>query len=375
VASGSPADELGLSKGDLLISVNGASANEVDVLATLVKTNHMTYEFYQPDNQSLLRVECNNMPLGFEVEGQSEGMVQLFEKRGMYDWSDLMKLWERGEWVLLARASQAVHQVSGFNRLIRLFKPYHQASGEVLMMGAAMYEQGQIAEGIKWINLFIEELIAGFTTDYHAVAFYYKALCARDANNQNEFHHWLEQANRSNAGRSSRVNDLVGTVDQIKLSDEQPWLGADFPSRFVLPRLDQEGLLSLQNLLDGMQDDQLLPLCVMPSYRGNGPYNDSMLCYRATIKHLSDRFLPMVVITDQLEKRPDRMWWYEHETLAKQQHMDIHLVFDETSSVARKLQMQRTPIFYVLNKQGVIIHQGALAEPSEYWGCLNQQPT
>ncbi|MFC3192816.1 PDZ domain-containing protein [Marinicella sediminis] len=372
VAPGSPADELGLSSGDLLISVNGAPANEVDVLGTLVQTNVMTYEFYQPQSQSMLCVEANNMPLGFVVEGQSEGITQLYEQRGMYDWSDLMKLWERGEWTLLARASQAVHQTGLLNRLIRLFKPSHQASGAVLLMGAAMYEQGQPAEGMNWIELFIDELFAGFTTDYHAVAFYYKARWAKESGDSDEFIHWLERANHSNAGRSARVNELIRTVEQIELSHEHPWLGMDFPSRFVLPLLEQEGLLSLQNMLDGMQDDQLLPVCVMPSYRGNGPYNDSMLCYRATIKHLAEQFLPMVVITDQPHKRPDRMWWYEHETKARQQHIELHLVYDETASVARQLDMQRTPIFYVLNKQSTIIHQGALDEPYDYWCCLSQ---
>jgi len=112
----------------------------------------------------------------------------------------------------------------------------------------------------------------------------------------------------------------------------------------------------------------------MPAYRGNGPYNESMLCYRAVYKYFSHRLRPMHVLTDVLEKREDREWWYENEEAALKENIPVIVLHDEDRSVADSLQADFTPVIYVLNSTAEIVYEGGLKQPFDYWNCFGRLP-
>jgi len=49
----------------------------------------------------------------------------------------------------------------------------------------------------------------------------------------------------------------------------------------------------------------------------------------------------------------------------------IELLHDETSIVARTLELEVSPVFYLLNRQGKILYEGELNRDFDYWQALS----
>ena len=47
------------------------------------------------------------------------------------------------------------------------------------------------------------------------------------------------------------------------------------------------------------------------------------------------------------------------------------MLFNENQSVASRLNLCFSPVFFIINKNGEVIHEGALDEPYKYWKALN----
>ncbi|MBL4774385.1 MAG: hypothetical protein JKX98_12645 [Alcanivoracaceae bacterium] len=62
---------------------------------------------------------------------------------------------------------------------------------------------------------------------------------------------------------------------------------------------------------------------------------------------------------------------YENEKISRQQYIDIHMLFDENQLIASRLNLCFSPVFFIINKNREVIHEGALDEPYKYWKALN----
>jgi len=81
----------------------------------------------------------------------------------------------------------------------------------------------------------------------------------------------------------------------------------------------------------------------------------------------------MQVITDTLEKRKDREWWYYNEDRARESGIPIDILYDEDGCVDNVLNNDSTPTFYLVDKDRNIHYEGFLQDSYFYWETLSRR--
>jgi hypothetical protein len=371
VANNSPASLLGLEVNDYLVTVDNLNASTIDVMELLVDCKeNMRYQFYSRSKHSYINVVASTIPLGIVTEPSSKGILERCSSEGFYDWSDFEILWKRRNWDVLLEVSELVSSNSIFSRFIRIFSKRFGISAEILFGGAAMYERGETDKAMEQIGLFIDEDLNNHETSIQAIAYYYAAKWAELNEDSKGSQYWLAESNRSNGGHFERIAQEVHLKGYESPSVRYSWSDKIFPELYNLQRLGESETVSLQETLTSMSPDELLPVCVMPAYRGNGPYNDAMRCYRAIYNYVSNRIRPIQVILDVTEKQADQSWWYENEEQAINSGIAINLLYDSERTVADRLELEFSPVFYLLTNRGEVRYEGPLREATDYWNAL-----
>ena len=162
-----PASQLGVKKGDLLMSVNMTKAVEYQTDGLFEAGAH-EWEFYLRDSRELLQVKTNGLPMGM-VLGPTAASAQAGYKM---DADDLMALWELGEYQAVHdRARSVVGKTTG------LFggRKGNRECAEYPVLGAALIELGNAEEGFEILQDFLEHYAQGWTRNYAGIALYYFA--------------------------------------------------------------------------------------------------------------------------------------------------------------------------------------------------------
>ncbi len=374
VACNSPAAQMNLCPGDYLVSIDGVPAYNVDILEWLLEgEGHIEYQFFSTAKNLYINLTTNRIPLGFVAEPSSNALIARGRSQGVSEWYDFELLWKRRSWSQLLELCEIFDEGDSIvTRILQKFLPDFGRSAEVLFRGAALYELGEEQAGIEQVLWFIDNESQNHESYMHAIAYFYAAKWSELIGDADACKQWLSQANRSNRGRLDRIAHEVYLKKYELPSVSTHWSGQYFPARYELDALDGSARVSLEETLDSMRPDEYLPVCVMPSYRGNGPYNEALLCYRASFSYMAHRLRPMQVITDVRQKREDREWWYENEEAALESNIPLILLFDKNRAVADKIDTDFTPIFYLLNNKGLVEYEGQLKEPCDYWEVLGR---
>ncbi len=373
VADCSPASHIGLSAGDYLVSVNQQPVIKINLLEFLTEgSGGVDYRFYSHSQRSYINVTTNRCPLGFTHEPSSVGIVERYKQDGFSGWEDFELLWKRRNWEYLLQISSDSWALRALSTILGKFSSEFGKSAEVLFKGAALYELGHEEDGMREISWFINNELDNHESYMHAIAYFYAAKWCELLEDIDGCKEWLSAANRSNSGRLDRISQEVYLKKFELPSEDTHWEGQQFPAMFSLETIDKTARHKLADILASMSNEERLPVCVMPGYRGNGPYNESMLCYRAMYRYFSHRLRPIHVLTDELNKRPDRQWWYENEEAAIDQNIPVIILHDEKRAVADSLENDFTPIFYLLDNTGKIVSEGNFSEPFDYWTTLGE---
>lgn len=373
IAPHSPAHDLGLTVGDYIAEVDGDDAINIDLSEYILRDdNSIHYFFYSPANKTVLEVELDAIPLGALAEPSTKGIVKRCSEEGFYDWSALITLWKRQCWPELKEASESVYNHNPFARFIRLFKKRFDVSADELFLGAAFFELGKVEKAMKLINDFIQHDMNNHQLTMHAIAFYYQAKQAELNKNFSVYQTYLEQANVCSGGELDRINHEVSVLNQKEVHQRYRWENKKFPVLYNLKSLIADNSVSLATTLNTMKEGDLLPICMMPAYRGNGPYNEAMKCYRGIYKMLSHVIKPMHVLTDVVEKNPKNDWYYFNEEQALESELPLEILYDEDRAVADLFEADGTPNFYFINKGLKIVYEGCLSDSYYYWHALSK---
>lgn len=370
VAHNSPAEALGLKKGDYIVEINGEHASEFDLYEYYARATEIAYKFYSSEDNQYISISLDSVPLGVIIEPSTKGIVNRYTQGNFYSWSDFEILWRRRNWDALYTASVACSNDGLLERFVRLFKKNYNKSAEILYKGAALFELDQPEEGIELIGEFINEHMHQHELTSRAIAYYYAAKWAELVEDKEEYEYWLEQANECNGGKFDRITQEVAIKNGDEPSVRYQWLNKTFPVLYKLNDINTNRVISLEETLENMKDDELLPICAMPSYRGNGPYDYAMSVYRNIYNFISHKIKPMHVLTNVLEKRADREWWYYNEEQAIATGVPLNILYDENSEVFDVLDNDSTPVFYFVNNKGVILYEGKLGKDYHYWESL-----
>jgi hypothetical protein len=352
IIPGSPAEALGIMPGDLLGTINGRPALDIDLLELNLKKESIYYFIYNEERHESKYIEAGYYPLGIETEDSTQLIFsRVFS--GEQSLSDLALLWERQEWKWLLQACLSYQMLeSFFSRFIRWSRKLDFNGPVILMHGVVLYELGKKQKGYALIKRYHDEMMRRWTIDWHAITYYYMGLNARATGNEEEALDCFYKSEEfcSNA----RLQELLG-VQGIKEQPKNRWGMQRFPVMFELKDTHSEQVVCFRDVLENMDHTQMVIVCVMPSYRSNSPYNEKMKVFENLHTLFDSIIAGMLVITDTLEADDWNLERMENEQSLLEQGKPVYVLEDIEREVIDVFDQNSTPNFYVVNKSGIII--------------------
>jgi len=367
IATGSPAATLGLSVGDFLLSVNGQAALTLDLVETLLRGGDVTYSFYLRKKRKQLKIRTRALPLGLRLEATSEGLVTQYERgRRLSDFSGLMTLWERKEYASLRHLAQPTARGGLISKLMSKVRSDPMAD---LINAVCDIEDGNEAKGYAALEKFSENEVNFYTSDVHSLVHFYTALKLKREGSVGGFK--LTMADAMNASQTSDRMVRMADSNEVYYVKKGQRLGQKHHSDIEMPCLEgEEKRCRLSDKVESLDAASVQPICFLPSYRGNGPYNDAMKLYHVMYPHVKDRMAPLFVITNISEKRPDRPHWFEAEQALISASIPITVAFDPNNFFVDDY-LTGSPEFIAVNKESVVIWDGPFDDDYDYWEMLS----
>ena len=372
IAPGSPAEDLTLRPGDKLLSVNGKAALTTDIPELLASQDAVQYRFFLSNENSFLEVATTGLPLGIVTSASSDGIVDQYAAATTLEAEGLLKLWERGDYERIKQIVKSVDKrLNRMNVLGKLTGKRKTYSATTLMSAACEFEAGNAAAGKAGLEDYTLKHLHSETSDVNAVMSYYCGMEMKSQGNNEAYQSHIEEA-YSSYPESARIRDEALHAG-VEVDRPDPRVGTSVASDTPLTYLEGgQGVTSLRNLLAGLAPGKILPLCLMPTYRGNGPYNEALLPYIALYPFIKDKLHPLVVLTNVTAKRKDRPYWFSHEVLAKKQDVPLLVLHDPAAEFMEDFTPTGAPEFFALDQSGKIIWSGGLGEDYEYWDMMSQ---
>ena len=125
----------------------------------------------------------------------------------------------------------------------------------------------------------------------------------------------------------------------------------------------------MSEALLGLKDGHILLLCLLSSYRGNGPYNEFMQRYLTLIRDFTPFVGPLHVITEVKDRYPDRPHYFETEDKVRAAGAPFNLLFDPQGDLSAMYEPTVSPFVLTLNNRGLILTEGQL-EGMDVWRAL-----
>ena len=367
IANGSPAEALGLQVGDVLLNINGHSALTADIDDVLFSSKKADYSFYLPKKNTLLHVKTQALPLGIRTAPSSEGIVDKYIKKNFYGSEGWFTLWERKDHANLRLAAQATIKPSLIGKIFGKKEKFPPAE---LMLAICDIEAGELDVGFAALDDFAFNMY-DWTTDFHGLVHYYRGLNAMRLRDLAKAKELVAQA----LDTSLESGRVIATAKELELQiiDNSSLMGRILPLDYDLTYLrGGKGNANIPSLLANMKEGQILPLCLMPYYRGNGPYNAALQIYVNVMRHMKDAIHPMVIMTDNSVRKKDRAHYYTNEDAVFKRKIPLHILHEPTASFGEDLCLTGAPSFHALNKAGRVVWSGGLDDDFAYWEMIAQ---
>ena len=352
--------------GDLITHINGVKAANFFVHNSQYYSD-CHYQIYSKSLDRFIQI-TSPIPIAIKAMPCSQFLASEIAVDG-FDMDYLEVLWERHDYELLAQAISNIKNSGIISSIMNVFGKNRYKDTPITLFEAVLkYHQGENDSAEQLLHFYIEKVMSGYTTNFHAIAYLYLALL--NESDEDVFYHYLNESNDLNKSRSKVINEYLKKYDIDPLTDSE-LITQKFPFNFTVKGLNDDITFDLEATLDEMHDDQLLPLCIMPGYRANGPYSDIMMLYSQAYPYFQKYLLPMHIITNPPQHSAAK-WWFDGENKAKKNKIPFFLFNDPVSNISQRLEQYVSPKIYVLNKQGVVVSQGSLSAAFDYWELVHK---
>lgn len=373
LAPGSPAETLGLARGDLLLTLDGRPAAALDWSgATPESSRQPIYRFHRPGSQEIRVVRSSGVPLGLSLARTTAAIVACY-RRPEPDFHDLHVLWKRGEWEALgqiARAHWSRRPAPWWRRklssLISL-GPDLPEELEYLYWAALHHETGACDVGAKMIGNYLQRYVQNHTSNHAGVAYYYRAAeLLRQGRTQDAAVAFAELWEWSELERAGQAATKLG----VSLPEKDPgWVGRRFPIDYDLALKEarsESGRLS--RTLAELGDGQVHLACLLGGYRSNGPYDSFMRRLRGYHAHVGAVLTSIHVIVES--ETPHR--WGEGEEAALRAGLPITILWDGDGVCTRALDVRFSPAIVALDRHARILYSDSMGDDVELWKLLGR---
>jgi hypothetical protein len=357
IASHGVAARAGVARKDFLATVDGQPAARVGSRLYLANAPQRSYTFYSRPRHERLELVATGIEIGVLLEPTTPA-VRASYKPGELDPSALEILWA-------GRDFEALEQLTAKT----LARGEHRASPALLFHGAALYESGRLDAGFGEVREYLLEYAQKWTMNFSGIARYYSALEARRRGNEADVASALRSAWECNP--SDRMAELIESQTGARpLKPPSRWLQRRFPE-YAYPSFEvhQPCTVTLAGALEAMHNDQLLAVCLLASYRSNGPYADFLMRWRNYATHLREFFWGLHVLTSRKERYPGREYHYEREAEVRALGLPFHLLHEHDEAVAGAILPPGSPTIFLLDRTGTVVYEGPL-DSVDVWDAL-----
>lgn len=345
LATPSLAAHAGVALKDFLVSLDAVPAAGISPDTFTIRARTHEWCFYSRTRHELITLDASGIEPGVKLQHTPDGIRERYNPKTSPS-SDLEVLWE-------ARDFKSLEDLS--RKTLAAGERDHPA---LAFLGAALYETGRKAEGIALVDEFAQNFASHWTMNFAGIAYSYLAQNLLAKGDGEAGIGMLQTAFEYNP--CPRLADLVEKHTGVRPPLETPlWLGRRFPD-YTLPRLDSGGPgVSLAATLAGLTDRQLLAVCLLASYRGNGPYNQFMLRYHNFATWFSSFLKGLHVITMESKRPDDRAYYLKGEDAVKASRLPLDLLL-ESGSLTGEVQQPGSPFVVLLDRAGVVRYEGEL---------------
>jgi hypothetical protein len=355
VEPGSLADRILLTRGDLLVSINGQSAGVLSPKLWRTPAKIREYIFYSPSSRERIELTAPGLDPGFELGRTPELITATYKPEGR-DPEPLMELWQAASWPALLQLAGAALQTGNEDTPI------------LPLYGAALYETGQVEEGLKAITRYLREFVRGWTVEYRGVAFFYMGLEKQKTGDLDTAAELLSQAYADVS--IDRLADVVEGLGRPRPSPAILWTGNTAPGDYELETIEgARKTVTMSEALLGLGEGRVLLVCLLDGYRANGPYNQFMERYRGFVKDFKPYIGPLHVITEVKDRYPDRPYYFETEDKARAEGAPFEIVFDPEGDVGGMYSPTGSPFVMAMDSHGRILSEGEM-DGMDLWRAL-----
>ncbi|PHS40861.1 MAG: hypothetical protein COA91_03260 [Robiginitomaculum sp.] len=372
IAINSPAQILGLSPGDALLSVNGVAAVGLDLDEVLLKASVVIYRFYSPHHNTIVDIRMKAMPLGVRFLVSAKAILGHARKTGYDGSSGFYKLWEQEDYDSIFALSRLVATKTPASLIRVVLGAGRPEPIARFMQAICNYERNNTESAARDIRKFVESDANSYCGDVQALGYYYLAMLARDGADLMYYTEYMRQAYELNP-TSARICQGANLA-KINIEQNHPMLGRMLPLHYKLQRIDRKTPMrsgaDLPSLISRLSDGQVMPLCFMANSRANHAYNQALKSYRSMYDFLGNNLAPLVVITNKSRQKSDLALWYKQERLAHKNGLPMTVLLEKSGSFITDLDLKSAPVFWAVNQSGRVIWTDGLANSYDYWSLL-----
>lgn len=345
LATPSLAAHAGVAAKDFLVSLDGVSVAGISPDTYRIRARTHEWCFYSRVRHELITINATGIEPGVKLQHTPDGIRERYNPKTSPS-TDLEVLWEARDWKTLEDLSR---------KTLAVQERDHPA---LMFQGAALYETGRKAEGIALVDEFSKNFASHWTMNFTGIGYSYLALDLLGRGDQEAGLAMLQTAFEYHA--SPRIADLLEKHTGNRPPLETPlWLGRRFPD-YALPRLETPGApVSLARTLSTLGDRGLLAVCLLASYRGNGPYNEFMTRYL----HFATWFAPNLeglhVITMEPKRNEDRPYYFKAEDAVKAEKLPLEMLLED-GSLTGQVNQSSSPFIVLLDRTGQVRYEGEL---------------
>ena len=354
LATPSVASEAGIAPKDFLVSLDSVPASDVSPDTYRVRARAREWVFYSRARHELVTLEATGIEPGILLQPTPDGLKERYNPKTSSA-ADLDILWQ-------ARDFKGLEDLS--RKTLSQLERVHPA---LAYLGAALYETGRKDEGMALVREYVENFAPHWTMNFTGVGYSYLALDLLARGDQEAGIGMLYTAFEYHS--CSRLADLVEKHTGVRPALEaNVWTGRVFPD-YTFPRLGgSSGRVSLASALSNLGEGQLLAVCLLASYRGNGPYNEFMSRYLNFATWFAPYLKGLHVITMESERPAERPFYFaaEDSVLAAKLPLDLLL---EDGSLSAAVRQTSSPFIVLLDRGALVRFEGDL-DSVDLWSAL-----
>ncbi len=372
IARGSPAEALGLSPGDALLSVNGVAAAGLDIDDILLKASIVIYRVYSPSHKTIADIRMSCIPLGVRFLASATAILAHARRHGYDGPSGFYALWEQEDYDNILMLSRIVASKTPVGLLCVLLGASKSEPIAKFMKAVCEYERKSNIAASDDIRKFVEQHAKDYAGDVQALGYYYLARLARDDADLLYYQEYMRQAYELNPA-SERI--LRGAhLAKINVNKSHPMLGRMLPLHYKFKLLNTKGKvqseIDLPALISHLREAQVIPICFMANCRANLAYNQAIKTYRTMHDCIGNSLAPMVVITNMTKQKSDLSLWYKQERLALKNGLPITVLSERDGNFISDLELKGAPVFWAVNQTGRVVWTDGLSDAYDYWSLL-----